>query len=99
MAVELNHRAERYSYNQIKELLKSFICPSNSLSFMINQKKEIEMTGEQLVEYILTNLPRRQILELLDMLRIIKNRNSEPINYLQYILHGIDRNKEIVVLT
>lgn len=93
MAIELNQKSDRYSYNQIKQQLKSYIFPVNSLTFLVNQKMQVEMSGEQIVEYILANLPRRQILELLEMLEIIKGRNSNAINYLQYILHGIDQTK------
>jgi len=94
MAIDVNQKSDRYSYNQIKEYLYSYIFPANSLSFLVNQKLEVEMSGDQIVDYILANLPRRQILELLEMLEIIKNRNSSPISYLQYILHGIDQYKE-----
>ncbi|MGV3466555.1 MAG: hypothetical protein ACO1OT_14840 [Heyndrickxia sp.] len=94
MAIEVNQKSVRYSYNQIKNQLKSYIVAANSLTFLVNQQRQVQMTGDQIVEYILSNLPRRQILELLEMLEIIKSRNSSTINYLQYILHGIDQNKE-----
>ncbi|MBS4175010.1 hypothetical protein [Bacillus sp. FJAT-49736] len=90
----LDRKSEKYSYNQIKEKLKSYIFPANSLNFIVDRKLQVKMSGNQIVEYILANLQRRQILELIEMLEIIKNRNSNIINYLEYILNGINQHKE-----
>jgi len=93
MEIEVNQKSDRYSYNQIKNRLQSYIVSANSLTFLVDQQRQVQMTGDQIVEYILSNLPRRQILELLEMLEIIKSRDSNTLHYLQYILHGIVQNK------
>jgi hypothetical protein len=95
MVVEINQDSVKYSYNQIKKQLNAYICPTTSLTIMINHNKKVEITGDKLVEYLITNLQRRQILELLEILKIIQNRNSETINYLHYILQGILPNVEL----
>ncbi|MGE8203105.1 hypothetical protein ACQKP0_00865 [Heyndrickxia sp. NPDC080065] len=79
----------RISLNQIKGLLNTYIRPVKGLKIKTNDGDRFEVNNETLINHLLVNLNRNQLLELLHMLQIISNRKSNIQHYLEYILQGI----------
>lgn len=85
----LGYSNVRISLNQIKGLLNTYIRPLKGLKVRSSEGDLFEVNTETLIQLLLANLSRNQLLELLHMFQIINKRKSNIQHYLEYILQGV----------
>ncbi|MGE8206916.1 hypothetical protein ACQKP0_20605 [Heyndrickxia sp. NPDC080065] len=82
----------RLSQNQVKRILNQSLQPLKYVNIEINNNEKLELKKEQIVELLLINLKRNEVVELIHMLQLILGRKSEISSYIKYILIGILSN-------
>ncbi|GIN85054.1 hypothetical protein J6TS2_14400 [Heyndrickxia sporothermodurans] len=79
----------RLSHNQVKNMLYQNLQSVQEITVQLNKDKVESLTKDEVVEVFLTNLHRKEIIEIIHMLSLIVSRGSKVKSYLQYILLGI----------
>lgn len=84
----------RLSRNQIKKMLYQNLQCIQQITLQTSDETKQFLTKEEIIEIILTKVHRREVIELIHMISLIKNRHSNVSDYLQYILMGIFAENE-----
>ncbi|MGG4507236.1 hypothetical protein ABEW77_15525 [Heyndrickxia sporothermodurans] len=83
----------RLSRNQIKHIFYQNLQSIQRLT--INFENEtIFLTKDEIIEIIMTKVQRREVIKIIHMISLIKNRQSDVSGYLKYILIGIPATNE-----
>ncbi|MCI1590042.1 MAG: hypothetical protein LKH79_05755 [Heyndrickxia oleronia] len=82
------------SHNQVKQMLNHYLNSIRNMTIQLNEETLIKLTKVQVVDVLLENLKRKEIVELIHMLTMINQRQSDVSSYMKYILSGILAYKE-----
>ncbi|MEC1376229.1 hypothetical protein P9D39_18200 [Heyndrickxia oleronia] len=82
------------SHNQVKHMLNQYLNSIKNMTIQLNEETLIKLTKGQVVDVLLENLKRKEIVELIHMLTMINERQSDVSSYMKYILLGILAYKE-----
>lgn len=86
----------RLSHNQVKNMLYQNLQSLQQLTIKLNKEKSVKLTKDQVVEILMSNLQRKEVIEIIHMLSLIVGRDSSVNAYLQYILLGIFTKEKMV---
>ncbi|WP_018660713.1 hypothetical protein [Heyndrickxia acidiproducens] len=77
------------SENQIRKILHSFIEPYDSIHVRVSETRHQKLSNDQAVELLVRHVNRKGILVIISQLNMIRERHSDILPYIKYILTAV----------
>ncbi|PLT31055.1 hypothetical protein [Peribacillus deserti] len=79
----------RLTRNELKDILEDSISSFRDLSIKIAEENEVKLTKGRATNILLDGCNKNQLVEIINQLYLINQRNSNEISFLKCILTGL----------
>ncbi|MBM7690873.1 hypothetical protein JOC77_000276 [Peribacillus deserti] len=79
----------RLTRNELKDILDDSISSFKDLSIKVAEQNEVKLSKVRATNILLDGLNKHQLVDIINQLYLINQRNSNEISFLKFILTGL----------